>query len=79
MIIFDAIGGIPNIKQVLGSCPVCFRRVIDTPVAREGSGLKTKILVVDDDEALAEMIGIVLSNDGFETYFCYDGDQSTLR
>lgn len=26
---------------------------------------KAKILVVDDDEALAEMIGIVLRNDGF--------------
>src|SRR5699024_4259398 len=50
--------------------------VIDMPVAREGSRLKTKILVVDDDEALAEMIGIVLNNDGFETYFCYDGNQT---
>jgi two-component system response regulator MtrA len=38
--------------------------------------LKTKILVVDDDEALAEMIGIVLNNDGFETYFCYDGNEA---
>ncbi|MDN6500294.1 MAG: response regulator, partial [Yaniella sp.] len=38
--------------------------------------LKTKVLVVDDDEALAEMIGIVLNNDGFETYFCYDGGQA---
>ena len=46
------------------------------PIVREGRRLKTKILVVDDDEALAEMIGIVLSNDGFETYFCYDGTQA---
>ncbi|NLZ97409.1 MAG: response regulator transcription factor, partial [Micrococcus sp.] len=38
--------------------------------------MKTKVLVVDDDEALAEMIGIVLNNDGFETYFCYDGGQA---
>ena len=30
---------------------------------------KAKILVVDDDEALAEMIGIVLRNDGFEPAF----------
>lgn len=46
------------------------------PVAREGQRLRTKVLVVDDDEALAEMIGIVLNNDGFETYFCYDGVQA---
>lgn len=45
-------------------------------VALEGMRLKTKVLVVDDDEALAEMIGIVLNNDGFETYFCYDGGQA---
>ena len=35
--------------------------------------MKARILVVDDDEALAEMIGIVLQNDGFEAVFCYDG------
>ncbi|GGO62957.1 DNA-binding response regulator [Microbacterium nanhaiense] len=32
-----------------------------------------RILVVDDDTALAEMIGIVLMGDGFETSFCADG------
>ena len=32
-----------------------------------------RILVVDDDTALAEMIGIVLTGDGFETSFCADG------
>ena len=30
--------------------------------------------MVDDDEALSEMIGIVLRNDGFEPYFCADGN-----
>ncbi|MGP9782846.1 DNA-binding response regulator [Arthrobacter sp. MYb211] len=35
--------------------------------------MKFRILVVDDDEALSEMIGIVLQNDGFEASFCYDG------
>ncbi|MCK6090649.1 MtrAB system response regulator MtrA [Micrococcus endophyticus] len=34
---------------------------------------RAKILVVDDDEALAEMIGIVLRNDGFEAAFAADG------
>lgn len=32
-----------------------------------------RILVVDDDLALAEMIGIVLRADGFEPSFCSDG------
>jgi two-component system response regulator MtrA len=32
-----------------------------------------RILVVDDDAALAEMIGIVLRTEGFEPYFCEDG------
>ncbi|WP_217565623.1 response regulator, partial [Micrococcus sp. GbtcB5] len=34
---------------------------------------KAKILVVDDVEALAEMIGIVLRNDGFEPAFAAVG------
>ncbi|WP_091693964.1 MtrAB system response regulator MtrA [Micrococcus terreus] len=38
--------------------------------------MKAKILVVDDDEALSEMIGIVLRNDGFEPTFCADGSQA---
>jgi two-component system response regulator MtrA len=32
-----------------------------------------RVLVVDDDTALAEMIGIVLSSEGFEPSFCEDG------
>lgn len=36
--------------------------------------MKARILVVDDDEALSEMIGIVLRNDGFEPTFCASGD-----
>lgn len=35
--------------------------------------MKARILVIDDDEALAEMIGIVLRNDGFDPLFCADG------
>ncbi|WP_221585393.1 MtrAB system response regulator MtrA [Microbacterium sp. G2-8] len=35
-----------------------------------------RILVVDDDTALAEMIGIVLRTDGFETSFCSDGTEA---
>lgn len=35
-----------------------------------------KILVVDDDTALAEMIGIVLTSEGFEVSYCAHGDQA---
>lgn len=36
--------------------------------------MSAKILVVDDDAALAEMIGIVLRDEGFDPAFCADGD-----
>jgi two-component system response regulator MtrA len=35
--------------------------------------MTSRILVVDDDTALAEMIGIVLRAEGFEPVFCADG------
>jgi two-component system response regulator MtrA len=35
--------------------------------------MTTRILVVDDDTALAEMIGIVLRSEGLEPTFCADG------
>ncbi len=35
--------------------------------------MSARILVVDDDTALAEMIGIVLRSEGFEPSFCADG------
>lgn len=35
--------------------------------------MNARILVVDDDTALAEMIGIVLRSEGFEPHFCVDG------
>ncbi len=35
--------------------------------------MKGRVLVVDDDTALAEMLGIVLRGEGFETAFCGDG------
>jgi two-component system response regulator MtrA len=36
--------------------------------------VKPRVLVVDDDPALAEMLGIVLRNEGFEPSFVMDGD-----
>ena len=38
-----------------------------------------RILVVDDDTALAEMIGIVLSSEGWEPVFCADGTEAVGR
>jgi len=38
--------------------------------------MRGRVLVVDDDIALAEMIGIVLRSEGFEPVFCEDGDQA---
>ena len=35
-----------------------------------------RVLVVDDDTALAEMLGIVLRAEGFEPVFCADGDSA---
>lgn len=38
--------------------------------------MTARILVVDDDPAVAEMIGIVLRGDGFEPVFCDHGDEA---
>ena len=38
--------------------------------------MSARILVVDDDPALAEMIGIVLRADGFEPSFCDNGAEA---
>jgi two-component system response regulator MtrA len=38
--------------------------------------MRGRVLVVDDDTALAEMLGIVLRGEGFDTSFCADGAQA---
>jgi len=38
--------------------------------------MKGRVLVVDDDTALSEMLGIVLTNEGFEPFFCANGDDA---
>ncbi|MFI7586657.1 MtrAB system response regulator MtrA [Spongisporangium articulatum] len=38
--------------------------------------MRGRVLVVDDDNALAEMLGIVLRTEGFEPTFCADGNQA---
>ncbi len=42
--------------------------------ARGDAPVKGRVLVVDDDPALAEMLGIVLRGEGFETAVVADGD-----
>lgn len=38
--------------------------------------MASRILVVDDDASLAEMIGIVLRTEGYEVFECFDGDEA---
>ena len=38
--------------------------------------MRGRVLVVDDDTALAEMLGIVLRGEGLETFFVADGDRA---
>jgi two-component system response regulator MtrA len=38
--------------------------------------MKGRVLVVDDDVALAEMLGIVLRGEGIEPFFVFDGDKA---
>ncbi len=40
------------------------------------NGARSRILVVDDDAALAEMLSIVLRNEGFEPVWCAHGDKA---
>src|SRR5205814_7159379 len=48
-----------------------------TPPSRCHHGrMKGRVLVVDDDTALAEMLGIVLRGEGFDTSVCGDGAQA---
>jgi two-component system response regulator MtrA len=38
--------------------------------------MRGRVLVVDDDTALAEMLGIVLRGEGFDPVFCADGGEA---
>ena len=42
----------------------------------ETSASRPRVLVVDDDAALAEMLSIVLRNEGFEPFWCAYGDKA---
>ena len=44
--------------------------------ATEASAPRSRVLVVDDDAALAEMLSIVLRNEGFDPIWCAYGDKA---
>lgn len=56
-----------NPHQDSGNTPSAERKV------HHNRSMGQRILVVDDDNALAEMIGIVLHGEGFEPHSCADG------
>jgi two-component system, OmpR family, response regulator MtrA len=45
-------------------------------VSNTEAGSRGKVLVVDDDAALAEMLSIVLRNEGFDSRLCATGDRA---
>jgi len=48
-------------------------QVSETP---KSPGPRSRVLVVDDDAALAEMLSIVLRNEGFDPVWCAHGDKA---
>ena len=42
----------------------------------KSAGARSRVLVVDDDAALAEMLSIVLRNEGFDPIWCAHGDKA---
>lgn len=47
----------------------------NAPKCQDGS-MSTRILVVDDDTSLAEMIGIMLESEDYEPHYCHDGSRA---
>lgn len=40
---------------------------------------KNKILMVDDDEHICQLLGLYLERDGFDAEFCHDGDTALAK
>ena len=71
--------GVPTalVDYSVGSARGRARSVAPRPDAKDVTReMTSRILVVDDDTALAEMIGIVLRTEGFDTVFCADGSKA---
>ncbi len=72
-----AAGLLPDVSSALAICISSeFASYPATNAPSIMGGMSARILVVDDDTALAEMIGIVLRSDGFEPIFCENGDDA---
>ena len=52
------------------------RHTEGTSTDATGQGGRGRVLVVDDDAALAEMLSIVLRNEGFDSRLCWSGDRA---
>jgi len=50
--------------------------VVEVPRGCDHGAMRGRVLVVDDDTALAEMLGIVLRGEGFEPVLCADGERA---
>src|SRR5690242_11495800 len=63
------------VKTIVGASDVApsTRRTAGTPTP---AGLAGRVLVVDDDAALAEMLSLVLRNEGFDPIWCARGDSA---
>ncbi|MCU1570392.1 MAG: two-component system response regulator [Naasia sp.] len=58
------------------SCRPFYRRTYTVGTMSDHGTGSPRILVVDDDAALAEMIGIVLRSEGLSPSFCADGGEA---
>lgn len=45
----------------------------------ENPNKMNKILIVDDDEHICQLLGLYLNRDGFNTEFCHDGDTALSK
>lgn len=45
-------------------------------MSETGKASRPRILVVDDDAALSEMLQLVLRSEGFDAYLCHSGDRA---
>jgi two-component system response regulator MtrA len=64
--------GRPDLGQHVGTAGQAVAEATRTENART----RTRILVVDDDAALAEMLSLVLRNEGFDPIWCSHGDKA---
>ncbi len=65
-----------NGKPDLGHTAATGQAVAEPTRAAENGHGRNRVLVVDDDAALAEMLSLVLRNEGFEPIWCSHGDKA---